>query len=93
MKSSVFYKLLSETDNKIALEKIMSEYLKRPLSVLISEFETDSDISVKSLAKQEEDEIDKIKKKALQHESIQQAQKIFEGKIVDVKVTKKERDA
>ena len=71
----------------------MSEYLKRPLSVLISEFETDSDISVKSLAKQEEDEIDKIKKKALQHESIQQAQKIFEGKIVDVKVTKKERDA
>ena len=91
-KESVFYKLLSEKENMTALETIISEHLKTKITVTITDVITGSDSHLPNLIKNDEHHIAQLKKKALENEIIQEAQKVFNGKIIDVKIQKNPGD-
>ena len=87
-KDSVFYKLLSEKENSQAFERIVSEYLNSNIHLLITEMSADRGIGLTSLVEKNEDEISRLKQKALDNQAVKKAQKLFDGKILDVKVEK-----
>ncbi len=90
--NSVFHKLLSEKDNILSFQKIVSDYLNMPMSLHIAELNSDHlKKTYKNLVQENEKEIHEIKKEALEHEWVQTTQKIFDADIIDVKVSKIEK--
>ena len=89
LKDSVFYKLLSDRENILEFEKLAQEFLNTKVTLLISEIATQGDGSLTNLAQENEQHLEQIKKKMIQHELIQGAQKVFDGKVIDVKVERR----
>ncbi|MBI3018689.1 MAG: DNA polymerase III subunit gamma/tau, partial [Deltaproteobacteria bacterium] len=88
-KGSVFYKLLSDRENVLAFEKVAQEFLNTKATLLVTEMATKGDGSLTNLVQENEQQMDQIKKKVMQHELVQEAQKVFDGKVIDVKVEKR----
>lgn len=87
-KDSVFYKLMADKENISTFEKIVSEHFKTPTTLLVSDIPAHTDSGVKSLVQENEHQIDQMKKKALENEVVKEVQKVFDGKVIDVKVQK-----
>lgn len=87
-KDSVFYKLLSEAQNKSSVEILLSEYFSTPLSLRLTEMAPENQSGKTNLVQENENELQKIKQQILKHQIVQEAQKLFDGKIIDVKVSK-----
>ncbi len=91
-KDSVFYKLLSDRENVLAFEKVAQEFLNMKITLLVTEMATNVanvDGGLTSLVQENEQKLEQVKKKMMQHGLIQEAQKVFDGKVIDVKVEKR----
>ena len=88
-KDSVFYKLLSDRENVLAFEKLAQEFLNTKVTLLISEIVTNVEGGLKNLVQENEQHLAQVKNKVMQHELIQEAQKVFDGQVIDVKVEKR----
>ncbi|MBI3017824.1 MAG: DNA polymerase III subunit gamma/tau [Deltaproteobacteria bacterium] len=88
-KDSVFHKLLSDRENIFAFEKLAQEFLNTKVALLITEIATKGDGGLTNLVQENERQMEQIKKKVMQHELVQEAQKVFDGKVIDVKIEKR----
>ncbi len=87
-KDSVFSKLLSEKENVSSFEKIASEFTGSSLSLLLTDISETSDGTITNLAGDQESKMNGLKKMAMEHAIVQEAQKVFDGKVIDVRVQK-----
>ena len=92
-KESVFFKLLSEKDTAQAFEKIISDFFNSKVQILITEMETNTDTGKKTIVEKNETEIERLKKKALDSDAVKEAQKVLNGRVIDIRVTQTKKES
>ena len=80
---------MSDRENVLAFEKLAQEFLNTKVTLLISEIVTNVEGGLKNLVQENEQHLAQVKNKVMQHELIQEAQKVFDGQVIDVKVEKR----
>lgn len=73
----------------MAFERLAQEFLNVKVTLLISEIVTNVDGGFKNLVQENEQQMEQIKNKVMQNELVREAQKVFDGKVVDIKVEKR----
>ena len=89
-KGSVFFKIVSNAENVSNCEQLASRFLNQKISFCVTEMESKTD--TKSIVEKAESERESIKKKTLASPWVQKAQKIFEGKVVDITIEEEKGD-